>query len=232
MGNYNPQQYINDEWFESLAYTDVWNERALLAALSVTGMPRSFIDVGCGNGRLVDMMYRLLDRHDYTTLAAGIELVQPPYLDGCPGPMLIKQDENGIDIPRCELVMQQDLTQPLKDDITRLGQFDLVISWEVGEHLPEEAADTYLDTLAQLTGDWLLFAAAPPGQNGEGHINCHSRVWWGDKLSDRGLTYDALATDVIRSMWLAQIAPGVALTGPCFWLPQNLQVFRTTPTPW
>ena len=43
--------------------------------------------------------------------------------------------------------------------------FDLAVSMEVAEHLPQTCADRYIDLLARLS-PVIVFTAAPPGQRG------------------------------------------------------------------
>jgi hypothetical protein len=105
------------------------------------------------------------------------------------------------------------------------NQFDLhlrcalTISWEVGEHLPEASADTYCDNVARHVGEWLVFTAAHPGQGGEYHINEQPKAYWRDKLEARGLVYAGAETGHLAEVWRWA-------TGPCWWLPTNVQVFK------
>ena len=62
--------------------------------------------------------------------------------------------------PRC--FHSHDLLQPL--DLNR--SFDLVQSLEVAEHIAEDRADTFIDSLVR-HGDVILFSAAVPRQGGE-----------------------------------------------------------------
>ncbi len=57
------------------------------------------------------------------------------------------------------------------------GRFDLAICLEVAEHLP---APNSRHLVRQLTSaaPQVLFSAAPPGQGGEGHINCQPLSYW------------------------------------------------------
>jgi SAM-dependent methyltransferase len=57
------------------------------------------------------------------------------------------------------------------------GRFDLAICLEVAEHLPLANAE---HLVAQLTSaaPQVLFSAAPPGQEGGGHINCQPLSYW------------------------------------------------------
>jgi SAM-dependent methyltransferase len=92
-------------------------------------------------------------------------------------------DVLGVDIaaPEGDLFIRHDLTVPL--DLGRT--FDLVVSLEVAEHLPADAADTLVDSLAR-HGETILFSGAVPGQEGKGHINCQPHGYWHAKFADRG----------------------------------------------
>jgi hypothetical protein len=82
-----------------------------------------------------------------------------------------------------------DLSQPIS-----LGRrFDLVQSLEVAEHLPVEAADSFVEMLTA-HGSLVLFSAAVPGQGGEHHINEQPLEYWREKFSCRGY----VAIDYIR----------------------------------
>ncbi len=91
----------------------------------------------------------------------------------------------GVDIAENDRdnYLRWDLTWPLD-----LGAgFDLAVCLEVGEHLPETAADTLVDTLTQHS-DTVLFSAAVVGQEGVGHINCQPHDYWHAKFAERGYT--------------------------------------------
>jgi len=82
-----------------------------------------------------------------------------------------------------------DLTRPLD-----LGQrFDLAQSLEVGEHLPQSASKTLVDSLTRHS-DRVLFSAAVPGQGGEFHINERPLSFWQDLFAARGYS----AFDCVR----------------------------------
>lgn len=98
--------------------------------------------------------------------------------------------------------------------------FDLVLCWEVAEHLPAESADTLCDTLVRhLTpGGVLLFTAATPGQGGDAHINEQPAEYWRQRLASRGLAPDSTLTRDLAKQWTAA-APRTP------WYGKNLQVF-------
>lgn len=191
---YDPTVYTNDEWMRSLDYTDEWNINAIRAVMSILGVPQTFLDIGCGNGRLAEYMYRHLGEWAIDTLSMGIELYNPT---------------------GDKFIVVHDLREPLDLGI----QFDMVACWEVGEHLPEESADVLCQTIARHTLDHLVFTSAHPGQGGDYHVNEQPQEYWRDKLTGLGLTYLSDETDEVRYAW-------TQCTGPCWWLPANVQVFK------
>jgi SAM-dependent methyltransferase len=113
---------------------------------------------------------------------------QGEWLEAFAGPEVF-----GVDIaaPEGEHFLRHDLTEPLY----LWRKFDLVLSLEVGEHLPEEAAFTYVASLAR-HGDCVLFSAAVPGQEGKGHINCQPHEYWHERFYFLGFE----VTDPIRPL--------------------------------
>lgn len=71
--------------------------------------------------------------------------------------------------------------------------FDLAISLEVAEHLPERCADEFVGFLVSLAPA-VLFSAAVPGQEGVHHINPQWHDYWHQKFAERGYT----ALDPVR----------------------------------
>lgn len=74
--------------------------------------------------------------------------------------------------PRIKFVAA-DLANPLKEP---LGRFDLAISVEVAEHLPKEAAETFIDNLVSLS-DEVVFGAAYEHQGGVNHLNEQKHIY-------------------------------------------------------
>jgi len=76
-----------------------------------------------------------------------------------------------------------DLATPL--DLGR--KFDLVICLEVAEHVGsgESGAAELMRTISR-HGDTVLFSAATPGQEGDGHINCQPHEYWHERFSALG----------------------------------------------
>lgn len=133
------------------------------------------------------------------------------------GKLLGKENSIGVDIfNSTSQVINHDLRQPL--DLKR--KFDLVVSTEVGEHLPKESADTYCDTLIKHSSKWLVFSAALIGQGGYDHINEQPIEYWLEKLTNRGFALDSKMTEVIALTWSSFVPD------ECKWAYDNLMIFR------
>lgn len=132
--------------------------------------PESVIDVGCGVGNWLKVWHEELKVNDFF----GVE-----------GPYISK---DLLAIPS-ENVLLTDLKQPLK-----LGKkFDLAMSLEVAEHLPEDKADVFVESLTSLS-DIIMFSASIPGQDGTYHINEQIPEYWAEKFSKMGF----VTVDFIR----------------------------------
>lgn len=91
-----------------------------------------------------------------------------------------------------------------------------IISLEVGEHLPPEKSDAYLDNVTAFGGD-ILMSWAVLGQPGVGHINCHDNHWVIQKMKERGYHMDFQMTHDLRQ----------AVVGcHCTWFMNTLMYFR------
>lgn len=144
---------------------------------------RSVVDVGCGLG---------------SWLAAFREQAVAEIM-GIDGDYV---DRELLEIP-LDSFRAHDLRLPL--DVTRT--FDLVLSLEVAEHLPEESADVFLDSLTRL-GSVILFSAAIPHQGGHNHVNEQWPAYWAERFRERGYVHvDCLR----RPLWsLPDVPPWFA----------------------
>jgi len=124
----------------------------------------------------------------------------------------------GIDggwVPRKRLAIPEEcyLTRDLSEKLALDKKFDLAISLEVAEHLPENRAGIYVDSLVELS-DFVLFSAAIPWQMGIGHINEQWPEYWEALFKDRG----HVVFDVIRGrIWDDPTIP--------VWYRQNLLLY-------
>jgi cyclopropane fatty-acyl-phospholipid synthase-like methyltransferase len=136
----------------------------------------SVCDYGCGSGTLLEELHR----NGHVT-CHGIEGEKHPDLE-----------------PKDVKIMQADLSQPI---LEMPQEYDLAISFEVAEHIPEHRADVFVENIASHTTLSALVTAAPPGQPGEGHINCQPREYWIEKFANAGMEYNAEATEYFQGEW-------------------------------
>jgi len=122
---------------------------------------KSVVDLGCGSGAWLSIFRE-----------CGIDDVLG--LDGDYVPPAARR------IPP-ELFRPTDLSRPFFVDRT----FDLAMSLEVAEHLPESAADRFVNTLATLA-PVVLFSAAIPFQGGTHHVNEQWQSYWAEKFARHG----------------------------------------------
>lgn len=90
-----------------------------------------------------------------------------------------------------------DVTIPRSESMKNLEKIN-VISLEVGEHIPAEKSDDFLDNLVSFGGGDILMSWAVPGQAGHGHINCQTNEWVIDKMFTRGYELDHEKTKSLR----------------------------------
>ncbi len=90
-----------------------------------------------------------------------------------------------------------DITQGFLFEIKNPDGNVNVLSLEVGEHIPAEFADVYLDNLTKYPGD-IILSWAVPGQEGIGHINCQSNEWVIEQMAKRGYKLHAEHTAALR----------------------------------
>ncbi len=129
----------------------------------------SVADFGCGQGVWLEAWHR-----------AGADDVM-----GIDGPCV---DRLSLEFSN-DCFQSRDLAQPI--DLGR--RFDLVQSLEVAEHLPEDRAACFVESLVRHS-DIVLFSAAPPGQGGVGHINEQPYEYWARVFAAEGYAL----FDVIR----------------------------------
>jgi SAM-dependent methyltransferase len=103
---------------------------------------KKIYDFGCGMGKYLDDLNK---KGHYNLL--GVE-VEPPF--------------TGYQFE----IKSQNLTE-----FFDFGEKGAVISLEVGEHIPKQYMDTYLDNLIRHCDKFLIISWALEGQGGYGHVN-------------------------------------------------------------
>jgi len=149
------------------------SERLLLKTLARHYRFDTVADLGCGPARMLRAAREL-----GASTVRGFDIGEIP----------IEKREISA-----EEFTEVDLTRPLAHE----QRYDLVISTEVAEHLPEKFADQFVDNLCGI-GDVILFSAAIPGQGGMNHVNEQWVEYWAEKFEERGL----LCFDLFRpALW-------------------------------
>jgi len=151
--------------------------------------PTSVLDVGCGVGTFL----RVFKESGVTDI----------------------QGVDGDHVPRDRLLIDRerfrgrDLGEPL--DLGR--RFDLAISLEVAEHLPDDKAGLFVDNLCR-HASIVVFSAAIPAQGGTSHVNERWPSYWASLFARRGRR----VFDILRpKIWRDDAVE--------YWYRQNILVF-------
>lgn len=134
--------------------------------------PTSVVDIGCGTGSWV-AAFQDAGVHD----AVGID-----------GDWVLSAP---LQIPR-EHFLPVDLQRPF----TLPRSFDLAISLEVAEHLPESSAASFVDSIVA-AAPAVLFSAAVPHQGGWNHLNEQWPHYWATLFKQRQF----LPLDCLRAVF-------------------------------
>ncbi|TPX34707.1 hypothetical protein SmJEL517_g02671 [Synchytrium microbalum] len=108
-----------------------------------------------------------------------------------------------------------DVTDPVFDTINIKG--DWVLSLEIGEHIPPETTQSFLNTIDRHNRDGIMLSWAIPGQGGFHHINCRSNEEVIGLLADMGYTQDA---------WTDAFQAEVRETTEAIWFKNSFMVFK------
>jgi SAM-dependent methyltransferase len=150
---------------------------------------RSVVDVGCGEGGWLAVFRRM-----------GVDDVL-----GIDGDHV---ERSRLQIPQ-EQFQAADLTKGFRMD--RI--FDLAVSLEVAEHLPENCARGFVESLTRLSPA-VLFSAAIPFQRGVHHINEQWPDTWAGLFKER----DYVPVDLVRKrVWKNENVD--------WWYAQNMILF-------
>lgn len=93
------------------------------------------------------------------------------------------------------------------------GLYDWVISFEVGEHLPKEFENIFIDNLCNHAKNGIIMSWAFPDQPGEGHVNCQPSEYIIEQLYKRNFLLDITETNNLRNL------------AETWWFKNNLLIF-------
>jgi cyclopropane fatty-acyl-phospholipid synthase-like methyltransferase len=147
--------------------------------------PNSVIDFGCGIGSYLESCY-----NNGLTNIKGYDIG---------GDYASKYTPNFLK----QYISYQDCTLPIVEK-----KYDCVISFETAEHIDPIGTDTFVKNISDAVtkSGKILFTAAPPGQDGCGHINLHPKEFWLDKFSQHSKVQNVEITEEVKRNW-KNIAP-------------------------
>jgi hypothetical protein len=127
------------------------------------------VDIGCGNGEYTKNFLR----HKKNCIG----------YDGSP---LTPEITNGL----CKVM---DFSE-----IVDIGKFDLVLSLEVGEHIPQEYEQNFIDNICNASKQHIVLSWAIEGQGGDGHFNERNNDYVKAEMLKRGFVYQKRETHKLR----------------------------------
>ena len=149
---------------------------------------KNLFDFGCGLGNYLKDLKN-----------AGFE-----YITGFEADPAIQKVFNNI--------VKQDLTIPFNLNPNKGN----VISLEVGEHIPVEFMNVYLDNICNNCDNYLITSWAIRGQAGFGHVNCLDNLEIIPEIEKRGFEFLVEETMSVRNIDLSE-AP---------WFKNTLLIFK------
>lgn len=169
--------------------THDWDRPLAKALVDMFNECGKIVDIGCGAG-------------GYTKNFIDNKLDCIGF-DGSP---LTPEITNGL----CQV---KDFSSPVD-----IGRFDLVLSLEVGEHIPETYEQIFIDNLCNSSNRYICISWGVVGQPGIGHVNCRNNDYVIDQFAKRGYIFKPAMSDVLRN----------ASTFP--WFKNTVMVFEKKPS--
>jgi len=164
----------------------------LLGYLPANLTARTLLDAGCGTGALLAQLKQ-----------NGFKLRGLEYSDAG----IASCRERGLHVEKFDLESEEAIE----------GSWDLTVSFEVAEHLPESMADNYVRVITQFS-PVVIMSAATVGQGGKDHVNEQPHEYWIAKMRRRSFDYDEETSHQVRAEW--------AENGVAPWYVNNAMIFR------
>jgi SAM-dependent methyltransferase len=182
-------RYYTQEFYDGLNDGSIQSARIILGLLYKFYQPKSVIDIGCGHGGWL----------------AAAESLGSTILKGIDGDWVDPRNtlSKNINFENLDLEKQS----------YRGQRYELCISLEVAEHIPESQSQLFINSLCNAS-DVVLFSAAIKFQGGTNHINEQWQSYWGSLFQEN--SYQCF--DILRNrIWEEKKVK--------WWYRQNIFVF-------
>ena len=150
------QNFYNPNYFSSDIFR--YDYAAIAESIIKEYKPKRIIEFGCGNGELAKA---------FASRGVTVEAI-----DGYSNPDF--SNYSNISFTKVNL---NDLSETLNFLKKFEVKFDLALSIEVAEHLNPNISFSFIEWITA-SADVIVFSAAVPNQDGDGHNNCRSRPEW------------------------------------------------------
>jgi SAM-dependent methyltransferase len=167
MADMDGREYNNEAYYAHIyALSDSENQaiyRSMAEEIVRTVGPKSVLDAGCAVGYLVSGF------RDIGVDAWGIDISEYAISQG--------REEHK------PYLRAQSVFDPLPEQFPQ--SFDMVVSLEVAEHLPEELADSFIGRLCELA-DTVVFSSSPYDLKDKTHYNVQQAEYWCKRFAAHG----------------------------------------------
>lgn len=183
------ENYYTESFFKSIEQSALHSAQKIIPLVMELLQPNTVIDVGCGLGTWLSVF----KEH-------GVEDI-------------LGIDGDYVERKKLQIPEESFLSVDLKKPLTLDRKWDLVVSLEVAEHLPDSSAEIFVNSLAKL-GKVILFSAAIPFQEGENHLNEQWQDYWKKHFENIGyLPVDCIRRRVWQNSHVA------------YWYAQNILIY-------
>jgi cyclopropane fatty-acyl-phospholipid synthase-like methyltransferase len=192
----DPHEVVYDSaYFErEVEHAAARSAQVMARSIRADLQPSTVIDVGCGTGALLEALQK------EGCQVSGLEYAESA-LQYC--------RQRQLDVQKFDIE---------KMSLTNQPTYDVAISMEVAEHLPETCADRYILLLTGLS-PCVVFTAARPGQGGTDHVNEQPASYWMSKFQSRGFERD----EILSSRWKLEWEGSGSVSSHYY---HNLLIFR------
>jgi 2-polyprenyl-3-methyl-5-hydroxy-6-metoxy-1,4-benzoquinol methylase len=169
----------NDEFFE-------WHYTHVHIPMLETGKKfmleykvESIVDFGCGIGSYLLAAYK-----------KGVPTIQGYEIGGNHAKRYTPDSIHHL------IDFSTDITKPMNTD-----KFDYSFCIEVAEHVEPSGSKQLVSNIVNATNKMIVFTASPKQQDGCGHINTHSKIYWINLFEQEGVKYSGKETKQLKELW-------------------------------